>query len=74
MISLNALSSRRSPIGEVLVKWCVAARQDAQCVTTALLLFQPVNLKVLGLINQMENAYPQRMQTLLLDASRVSRW
>ena len=28
------------------VKWCVAARQDAQCVTTNHLLLQPVNPKV----------------------------
>ena len=30
------------------VKWCVAARQDARCITTVLLLFQPVILKGFG--------------------------
>ena len=30
------------------VKWCVAARQDARCVTTVHLLLQPVNPKGAG--------------------------
>ena len=30
------------------VKWCVAARQDALCITTVPLLFQPVILKGIG--------------------------
>ena len=30
------------------VKWCVAARQDARCITTVLLRFQPVILKGFG--------------------------
>ena len=49
----------------------MAARQDARCVTTVYLLLHPENPKGLGLINQMKNAYPQRMQALLLDAARV---
>ena len=53
------------------VKWCMAARQDAQCVTTILLLLQPVNSKGLGLITRMKVAYPRRMLTLSLDAGRV---
>ena len=53
------------------VKWCVAACQDARCVTTIYLLLQPVNPKGLGLINRTKSAYPQRIQALLLDAARV---
>ena len=53
------------------VKWCVAARQDARSITTILLLFQPVILKVLGLINRTKCAYPRRMLLLLLDATQV---
>ena len=71
MISLDALNLGGRQSVKSSVKWCVAARQDAQCVTTILLLLKPVNPKGLGLINQMKVAYPQRMLVLSLDAARV---
>ena len=71
MISLDALNLRGRQLVKSSVKWCLAARQDARCVTTVLLLLQPVNPKGLGLINRMKVAYPQRMLVLSLDAARV---
>ena len=71
MISFDTLKSRRSPIGEVLrqvVRGCSSRRTICH---HRFLLLQPVNPKGLGLINRTKNAYPQRMQALLLDAARV---
>ena len=71
MISLGALNLGGRQSVKSSIKWCMAPRQDARCVTTVLLLLQPVNPKGLGLINRMIVAYPQRMLVLSLDAARV---
>ena len=71
MIRLDTLNLEGRQSVKTSVKWCVAACQDAHCVTTVVLLIQHVNPKVLGLKHQMKVSYPRRMLRLSLDASRV---
>ena len=71
MISLDALKSWRSPIGEVLrqvVRGCSSRRTMCHHHSPPFAACEP---KVLGLINQMKVVYPRRMLTLLLDAAWV---
>ena len=71
MISLDALKSRRSPIGEVLcqvVRGCSSRHTMCHHCSPPFAACEP---KGMGLINQMKVAYPQRMLTLLLDAAQV---
>ena len=71
MISLDALKSRRSPIGEVLrqvVRGCSSRRTMCHHHSPPFAACEP---KGLGLINRMKVAYPRRMLMLSLDAARV---